>query len=40
MTAVKRELRSNLLAVEHFNLVNDTWATTQAGLTPLTDYSD
>jgi puromycin-sensitive aminopeptidase len=38
MTAVKRELQSNLLAVERFNLMNDTWATTQAGLTPLTDY--
>jgi puromycin-sensitive aminopeptidase len=40
MTAVKRELQSNLLAVERFNLVNDTWATTQAGLTSLTDYLD
>jgi puromycin-sensitive aminopeptidase len=40
MTAVKRELQSNLLAVERFNLVNDTWATTLAGLTPLTDYLD
>jgi puromycin-sensitive aminopeptidase len=40
MTAVKRELQSNLLAVERFNLANDTWATTLAGLTPLTDYLD
>ena len=40
MTAVKRELQSNLLAVERFNLVNDTWATTQAHLTSLTDYLD
>ncbi|HXV80697.1 MAG TPA: M1 family metallopeptidase [Candidatus Binatia bacterium] len=40
MAAVKRELRANLLAVERFNLVNDSWATTQAGLTPLTDYLD
>ena len=40
MTAVKRELQSNLLAVERFNLVNDAWATTQAGLTSLTDYLD
>ncbi|HEX4987218.1 MAG TPA: M1 family metallopeptidase, partial [Candidatus Binatia bacterium] len=38
MTAVKRELQSNLLAVERFNLANDTWATTLAGLTSLTDY--
>jgi puromycin-sensitive aminopeptidase len=40
MTAVKRELQSNLLAVERFNLVNDNWATAQAGLTSLTDYLD
>jgi puromycin-sensitive aminopeptidase len=40
MTAVKRGLQSNLLAVERFNLVNDTWATTQADLTSLTDYLD
>jgi len=40
MTAVKRELQSNLLAVERFNLVNDIWATAQAGLTSLTDYLD
>ncbi|HSE87117.1 MAG TPA: M1 family aminopeptidase, partial [Candidatus Binatia bacterium] len=40
MTAVKRELQFNLLAVERFNLVNDTWATTLAGLTLLTDYLD
>lgn len=40
MTAVKRDLQANLLAVERFNLVNDSWATTQAGLTPLTDYLD
>ena len=40
MAAVKRELRSNLLPVERFNLVNDTWATTLAGLASLTDYLD
>src|SRR5262245_10387411 len=40
MTAVKREFQSSLLAVERFNLVNDTWATTLAGLTSLTDYLD
>jgi puromycin-sensitive aminopeptidase len=40
MTAVQRELSANLLAVERFNLINDSWATTQAGLTPLTDYLD
>jgi len=40
VTAVKRELQSNLLAVERFNLANDTWATTLAGLTSLADYLD
>ena len=40
MAAVKRELQSNLLPVERFNLVNDTWATTLAGLASLTDYLD
>ena len=40
MAAVKRELQTQLLPVERFNLVNDTWATTLAGLTPLTDYLD
>jgi puromycin-sensitive aminopeptidase len=40
MTAVKRELQSNLLPVERFNLVNDTWATTLAGLMSLTHYLD
>ena len=40
MAAVKRELQTNLLPVERFNLVNDTWATTLAGLTSLTDYLD
>jgi puromycin-sensitive aminopeptidase len=40
MTAVKRELQTQLLPVERFNLVNDAWATTLAGLTSLTDYLD
>ena len=40
MAAVKRELQSNLLPVERFNLVNDSWATTLAGLAALTDYLD
>ena len=40
MAAVKRELQIHLLPVERFNLVNDTWATTLAGLTSLTDYLD
>jgi puromycin-sensitive aminopeptidase len=33
-------LQENLSAVERFNLVNDTWAATLAGLTPLTVYLD
>jgi len=40
MAAVKRELQIHLLPVERFNLVNDTWATTLAGLTSLTNYLD
>ena len=38
LTALKQELQSNLLPVERFNLVNDAWATTLAGLTSLDDY--
>jgi len=33
-------LHENLSAVERFNVVNDTWAATLAGLTPLTTYLD
>lgn len=33
-------LYENLSAVERFNLVNDTWATAQAGLVPMTTYLD
>jgi puromycin-sensitive aminopeptidase len=40
ISVLQQRLQSNLLAVERFNLVNDTWATTQAGLTSLTDYLD
>ncbi len=38
MAALKSGLQSNLLPVERFNLVNDSWATTLASLTSLTDY--
>jgi len=38
LEALKRELQNRLSAVERFGLVNDTWASTQAGLTSLTDY--
>ncbi len=33
-----RERVADLAAIERFNLVNDTWAATLAGLVPLTDY--
>jgi len=33
-------LHDTLSAVERFNLVNDTWAAAQAGLTPMTTYLD
>jgi puromycin-sensitive aminopeptidase len=38
MSALKRQLDNNLLPVERFTLVNDTWATTLAGLTSLLEY--
>jgi puromycin-sensitive aminopeptidase len=38
MAALKSGLQSNLLPVERFNIVNDSWATTLASLTSLTDY--
>ena len=36
--ALKNNLQQILLPVERFNLVNDTWATTLAGLTSLSEY--
>jgi puromycin-sensitive aminopeptidase len=39
-SAIEKDLQANLLAVERFNLVNDTWAITQAGLASLPDYLD
>ena len=38
MSVIETDLQKNLLPVERFNFVNDTWATTLAGVTPLTDY--
>jgi puromycin-sensitive aminopeptidase len=38
MDALERGRQSKLRAVERFNLINDAWATTLAGLTSLTDY--
>ncbi|MDP2606572.1 MAG: M1 family metallopeptidase [Deltaproteobacteria bacterium] len=35
---LKQHLQTMLSPVERFNLVNDTWASTLAGLTSLTDY--
>ncbi|MGH7846731.1 MAG: M1 family aminopeptidase, partial [Candidatus Binatia bacterium] len=40
ISALKNDLQQNLLPVERFNLINDTWATTLAGLTSLGDYLD
>ena len=33
-------VHTQLSPIERFNLLNDTWATAQAGLTPLTTYLD
>ena len=38
--ALKQGLQVNLSAVERFGLVNDSWAATLAGLTPLPEYLD
>jgi puromycin-sensitive aminopeptidase len=38
--ALKQGLQVNLSAVERFGLVNDGWAATLAGLTPLPEYLD
>jgi puromycin-sensitive aminopeptidase len=37
---LKLGLQANLSAVERFGLVNDSWAATLAGLTPLPEYLD
>ena len=38
LRSLKQHLQTMLSPVERFNLVNDTWASTLAGLTSLTDY--
>jgi puromycin-sensitive aminopeptidase len=38
LAALKQDLGNRLSGVERFSLVNDTWAATLAGLTPVTDY--
>jgi puromycin-sensitive aminopeptidase len=40
LAALRPCWHDRLSAVERFNLVNDTWAATLAGLAPLTDYLD
>jgi puromycin-sensitive aminopeptidase len=40
LSRLTARLQENLSPVERFNLVNDTWATTLAGLTPVTAYLD
>jgi puromycin-sensitive aminopeptidase len=40
IAALRRGLQSNLSPVERFGLVNDTWASTLAGLSALPDYLD
>ncbi len=38
LSSLKQQLQVMLSPVERFNVVNDAWATTLAGLTPLQDY--
>jgi puromycin-sensitive aminopeptidase len=40
MERLKKRLQTHVVPVERFNLVNDAWATTLAGLTSLTEYLD
>ncbi|MGE0820972.1 MAG: M1 family metallopeptidase [Candidatus Binatia bacterium] len=40
LTKLTATPHTTLTAVERFNLVNDTWAATLAGLTPMTTYLD
>jgi puromycin-sensitive aminopeptidase len=40
LTRLTTNVHEKLSAVERFNMVNDTWAATLAGLTPLTTYLD
>jgi puromycin-sensitive aminopeptidase len=40
LSRLTANVQENLSAAERFNLVNDTWATALAGLTPLTSYLD
>ncbi|MBM4254854.1 MAG: M1 family metallopeptidase [Deltaproteobacteria bacterium] len=40
LTRLTRASQTALSAVERFNLINDTWAATLAGLTPVVSYLD
>jgi puromycin-sensitive aminopeptidase len=40
LSRLTRSPQTTLSAVERFNLVNDTWAATLAGLTPMVSYLD
>lgn len=40
LTRLTNQLHTTLTAVERFNLVNDTWAATLAGVNPLASYLD
>ena len=40
LAALLRAPMESMTAVERFNLVNDTWATTLAGMRPVTDFLD
>jgi puromycin-sensitive aminopeptidase len=39
-TALRKNFQRNLSSVERFGMLNDSWATTLAGLTSVTDYLD
>ena len=40
LNQLTQQLQTTLSAVERFNLVNDTWAATLAGLSPMASYLD
>ena len=40
LNQLTQQVQTTLSAVERFNLVNDTWAATLAGLSPMTSYVD
>ena len=40
LSQLTANIQTHLSSIERFNLLNDTWATAQAGLTPMTTYLD